>query len=154
MDLTFNFAENSKNLANLEVEQNYSVCDIGDFEDITQYTMENKEINLQIPAKIFLNKALNLTGAEISFGSLPAEIDYVSNHKHKENEEIYIILSGKGSIKIEEREINLQKGSIVKVKTGVARAMKSSKNEAITYLCIQVKEDSLENYTLTDAEML
>lgn len=68
MDLTFNLAEESKKLTNLEVNEICSSCDIGNFEEIHNYVMENKDINLKIPGKLFLNKFLNLTGAEISFG--------------------------------------------------------------------------------------
>lgn len=154
MDLTFNFEESSKKLENLEVNENYSSCDIGNFSEINEYIIENKDINLKIPGKLFLNKVLNLTGAEISFGVLPMGLDYVSNHKHKEDEEIYIVLAGKGAIKVEGTEIPLKEGSVVKVPAGKARAMKSSPESSVTYICIQVKENSLTSSTLADAEML
>lgn len=154
MDLTFNFAEESKKLTNLEVNENCSSCDIGNFQEVQNYVMENKDINLKIPGKLFLNKFLNLTGAEISFGVLPAGMDYVSNHLHKENEEIYIVISGNGCLKAGDKEILLQEGSVVKVSTGVARALKSTQANSLIYICIQVKEGSLSNYTLSDAEML
>ena len=154
MDTTFEFAQESKKLENLSVTYGYSACSIGDFIEIKNFVMENKDLGITIPSKLFLHKALNLTGAEISLNNLPAGIDYIAKHKHKENEEIVIVLSGNGYVLVDENEISVKEGSIVKIGTGKVRAIKSSKTNDLTYICIQVKENSLTNYTLTDAEML
>lgn len=44
-----------------------------------------------------LHDVLGLTGAEISVNNLPAGAGVPFVHYHKKNEEIYIILSGKGT---------------------------------------------------------
>ena len=44
-----------------------------------------------------LHDVLGLTGAEISINNLPAGVGVPFVHSHKKNEEIYIILSGKGT---------------------------------------------------------
>ena len=41
--------------------------------------------------RVELHNMLNLTGAEISYNSLPAGASVPFVHAHKENEEIYII---------------------------------------------------------------
>ncbi|MCD7779168.1 MAG: cupin domain-containing protein [Candidatus Gastranaerophilales bacterium] len=153
MDTTFNFADNSKKPENLEQQTTYSSADFGKFNEITEYIMENKDINLKCNSKLFLNKVLGLTGAEISISTIPAGENYLGKHKHKENEEIYIILSGEGCILVNEKEIKVKEGSIARVAAGNIRAIKSI-SDTMTYICIQVKENSLKNYTLTDAEML
>ena len=154
MDMTFNFAEESKQLENLEVKENWAFCDIGGFDKIPQYVMENKDINLKCPSKIFLHKALNLTGAEMSFNTVSNNKEYLGKHKHKENEEIIIVLSGEGYVLIDNQEIEVKEGSIVKIGTGLVRAIKSIENGSLTYICIQTKANSLTSYTLTDAEMV
>jgi len=153
MNLDFDFESNSKKPENLQKKENYSSADFGKLSEIKGYTAENKDLNLKIPSKIFLKHALDLTGAEISLGVLACNTPYISNHIHKENEEIYIVLSGSGAIKVENDEIDLKEGTIVKVAKGKARSIKSS-SEDMTYICIQVKQNSLSNYTLSDAKML
>ena len=48
-----------------------------------------------------LHDKLSLTGAEISVNNLPAGAGVPFVHSHKKNEEIYIILSGKGKAVID-----------------------------------------------------
>jgi len=147
MNTDFKLADESKKLENLKIEKGWSACDAGNFEEIGGYI-----IGLKIPSKIFLKKALNLTGAEISINKMTSNTAFLGNHKHKENEEIIIVVSGTGIILVEGNEIPVKEGSVVKIGTGLARAVKSNKD--LVYICIQVKENSLKNYTLTDAEML
>lgn len=58
-------------------------------------------------SRIELHETLALTGAEISLNELPAGASVPFVHSHKENEEIYGILSGKGKIVIDAEEISL-----------------------------------------------
>ncbi len=46
--------------------------------------------------KAFLHDLLGLTSCEISVSSMPAGIKLPFNHKHIQNEEIYIFLKGEG----------------------------------------------------------
>lgn len=152
MDMTFNLADNSKRVENLKTGNGYTAADTGSFNYLDGYIMENRDINLQIPSKLFLHKLLNLTGAEISINKMPSNTDFTGRHKHKENEEIIIVIAGTGAVLVNNTEIPVKQGSVVKIGTGKIRALKSIEN--LIYICIQVKENSLTNYTLTDAEML
>ena len=49
-------------------------------------------------SRIELHEKLSLTGAEISLNELPAGANVPFVHSHKENEEIYGILSGNAII--------------------------------------------------------
>jgi len=152
MNTDFDFSLDSKKPESLRNEKGWSACDIGKFSDTAEYSMENTDIGLKIPSKIFLKKALNLTGAEISINKMPSDTAFLGNHKHKENEEIIIVISGTGSALVNENEIPLKEGSVLRISACSKRAVKSI--EELTYICIQTKENSLANYTLTDAEML
>lgn len=90
-----------------------------------------------------LHDILGLTGAEVSINQLPAGAGVPFVHAHQQNEEIYGILAGKGKAIIDGEEIALTAGDWLKV----APAAKSS----ITYVCIQVKENSLGGFTANDA---
>lgn len=154
MNTTFDFAQESKKLENLQNGQNWAFCDIGSFDEVKDYVMENKEINLKCPSKLFLHKVLGLSGAEISFNALPAGMKSPLSHKHKENEEIIIVLSGEGTFDVDNEIIQVKEGSVLRIAPEGVRAVSAAKGAGLTYICIQVKSNSLQNYTLTDAEML
>ena len=44
-------------------------------------------------------------------------------------------------------------GSMVRVSTACDRTIKCTSTEPMTYICIQAKEGSLGDYTMTDAEI-
>ena len=65
--------------------------------------------------RIELHEKLSLTGAEISLNELPAGANVPFVHSHKENEEIYGILSGNGKAIIDGEEISLSTGDWLKI---------------------------------------
>ena len=102
-------------------------------------------------SRIELHEKLSLTGAEISLNKLPAGANVPFVHSHKENEEIYGILSGNGKTIIDGEEISLSTGDWLKIAPAAKRQFFASDISGITYICIQVKENSLEHFTAEDA---
>lgn len=98
-----------------------------------------------------LHEKLSLTGAEISINQLPARANVPFVHSHKNNEEIYGILSGKGKAIIDNEEINLIAGDWLRISPAAKRQFFASQESGITYVCIQVKENSLGEFTADDA---
>ena len=111
------------------------------------------KINLPCDARVELHDALGLTGAEVSVNSLPAGAQVPFVHSHKQNEEIYGILSGRGKAVIDGEEVSLATGDWLKISPAAKRQFFAASDSGITYVCIQVKENSLENFTVTDAVM-
>ncbi|OUO80693.1 cupin [Blautia sp. An249] len=101
--------------------------------------------------RIELHEKLSLTGAEISLNELPAGAGVPFVHAHKENEEIYGILAGNGKVVIDGEEINLTAGDWLKIAPVAKRQFFAASDSGITYICIQVKENSLEHFTAEDA---
>ena len=114
--------------------------------------MENiKLINADLnAARTEFHELLSLTGAEVSYNSLPKDAEIPFVHSHKENEEFYLVLKGSGKFYADGRIFDLKKGSALKVKPAVKRCIKAG-NEGISYICIQAKEHSLSQFTMTDA---
>lgn len=98
-----------------------------------------------------LHEVLGLTGAEISINQLPAGAGVPFVHSHKQNEEIYGIISGKGKVVIDGEEIALTAGDWVKIKPAAKRQFSASCDEGMTFVCIQTKENSLGGFTADDA---
>ena len=98
-----------------------------------------------------LHEKLALTGAEISINQLPAGAGVPFVHSHKNNEEIYGILSGKGKAVVDGEEIELTAGDWLKIAPAAKRQFFAADNSGIAYVCIQVKENSLGGFTADDA---
>lgn len=68
--------------------------------------------NIENEGRVELHETLSLTGAEISINNLPAGANVPFVHSHKNNEEVYSILSGKGKVIIDGEEIALTTGCL------------------------------------------
>lgn len=110
-----------------------------------------KKVSVKPEARVELHELLGLTGAEISVNELPAGAGVPFVHAHKHNEEIYGVLSGKGKAVIDGEMVELNAGDWVRVAPAAKRQFSAAADCAICYLCIQVRENSLEGYTADDA---
>ena len=107
--------------------------------------------NVGNDARTELHDTLSLTGAEISINNLPAGAGVPFVHSHRKNEEIYFILSGKGTAVIDGEKVALEKGDAIRISPEAKRQFSASSDSPLSYVCIQVKKDSLEGYTASDA---
>lgn len=102
--------------------------------------------------KIFVKDELKETSCEISFGTLAPGQAVPFFHSHRDNEENYIVVSGKGLFQVDDDVFPVAEGSIVRVATNCDRNIKNtSGNVDLVYICIQAKEGSIGGYTMTDA---
>ena len=109
------------------------------------------KINMEKDARTELHDKLGLTGAEISINNLPAGAGVPFVHYHKKNEEIYFVISGKGQAIIDGETVELTAGDWLRVAPKARRQFSAAADEGISFICIQVRENSLEEYTADDA---
>lgn len=109
------------------------------------------KVNVANDARTELHDVLSLTGAEVSVNNLPAGAGVPFVHSHKQNEEIYVVLSGKGKAVIDGETVTLSQGDWVRVAPAAKRQFSAAEDSAISFACIQVKANSLEGYTAADA---
>jgi len=118
--------------------KNYSIMNIGSFQK-----------DLAIKRRVMAGQELGLTGCEISFNHMPAGKANPFIHKHKLNEEVYIIVSGKGVFMIDGEEFAVQEGSVIRVAPAGERILKAG-TEDMVYICIQAQNNSLTQATADD----
>ena len=107
--------------------------------------------NIGTEGRVELHEALALTGAEISVNNLPAGAGVPFVHSHKNNEEVYGIVAGKGKVVIDGEEIALTTGDWLRIAPAAKRQFFAAADEGISYICIQTKENSLGGFTADDA---
>ena len=112
------------------------------------------KVSVTADARVELHDKLSLTGAEVSINQLPAGACVPFVHAHKQNEEIYGVLEGKGKAVIDGETVELAAGDWVRIAPAAKRQFFAAEEEGISYVCIQVKENSLEGYTMDDAAVV
>ncbi len=113
-----------------------------------------KKLSVSGTERVELHDKLELTGAEISVNTLPAGLGVPFVHAHKQNEEIYFVLEGNGKAVLDGENVELNVGDWLRISPAAKRQFFASADAALKYVCIQVKVNSLENYTATDAEII
>lgn len=134
-------------------EENYSIGSIGKFEGLNQYSYLHSKANMNIPGKVFVGEKLNMSAMEISFQVLAAGKEIPFDHFHMENEEVYIILKGKGEFIIDEEVTPVSEGSIVRIAPKAKRRWRNNSNDDLTIMVIQAVSGSLNNFNVTDGYM-
>ncbi len=114
---------------------NYKHVSIGSMKDVTRQE---------------LHEALALTGVEVSLNRMAAGQAVPFLHSHKQNEEVYVFLEGKGSFVIDDDEIEVGEGSLVRVDPAGARQIKAAADSDLFYICIQATAGSLTQFSMTD----
>ena len=109
------------------------------------------KVSVAQDARTELHDKLSLTGAEVSVNNLPAGACVPFVHSHKNNEEIYVVLAGKGKAVVDGETVELAAGDWVKIAPAAKRQFFAADDSAISFACIQVKANSLVGYTADDA---
>ena len=97
-----------------------------------------------------LHELLSLSGTEVSINNLPAGVNIPFVHAHINNEELYIVLLGKGSFFVDGEEFLISEGDCLRVDPKGERCLKAADDSALRYLCIQSRVGSLQGYTMSD----
>lgn len=119
--------------------ENYAVSSIGDIQTLGRVTFKDE---------------LALTGSEISANELPAGASVPFVHSHKRNEEVYIILKGKGQFYLDGEEFAVEEGDVIRVDPAGARCLRADAQTPIRYICIQTEANSLVQFTREDGMIL
>jgi len=101
-----------------------------------------------------LHEKLALTGSEISINELPAGVSVPFVHTHKVNEEVYIILEGKGQLFLDGEEIKIEKDNVIRIDPDAERCFKADDDSILKFICIQTQANSLTQFTENDGVMV
>jgi mannose-6-phosphate isomerase-like protein (cupin superfamily) len=129
---------------------NFTLVDPGSFSDLFQYEIKHPLREKPVSGKLFLKDHLKLTGMQISYGILPAGISIPFNHRHKQNEELYLIISGAGQIQVDGEIMDVQEGAAVRIAPNGERCLRNNSDKPLVYIVIQAKENSLSQDTFDD----
>jgi mannose-6-phosphate isomerase-like protein (cupin superfamily) len=110
--------------------------------------------DIQAKGRVTLHDELALTGSEVSINELPPGASVPFVHSHKRNEEVYIVVKGKGRFYFDGDEFEVAEGSVIRVDPAGARCITADSQSPIRYICIQTEVKSLVQFTEGDGVVL
>ena len=132
------------------MKSNHSVFEIGALENIDQHSFSTPLLPSAVKGKKFLQSDLALTGMEVSFNKFPPGAAMPFHHQHREHEELYVFLKGKGQFQIDGQTINVKEGTAIRVAPAGVRTWRNNSNQDLYYVVIQAKANSLPKGTIED----
>ena len=127
----------------------YSKVELGAFSNLIENVFQ-PNTNFKIDGKRFVKDDLELTSSEISFNTMESNTAIPFLHKHKENEEVYIGIKGKGQLLLNDNYVDISEGTVIRVATDTERAIRNNSKDPFTFIVVQAKENSLEGSTISD----
>ena len=138
-----------KQIQKLSEGAEYSAINLGRFADIKDYVLELGP-EIKIPGKVFGGKALGTTGGEFSFQVFAPGQETGFLHSHKNHEELYFFLSGKGEFQVDGNIFPVEEGSVVRVAPAGKRSVRNNGTEPLVMLCVQYCGDTFTTDDATD----
>lgn len=138
---------------NLRHEKTFSSADFSAPATWGEFILQHPALG-PVPGKVFLRDVLGMSGMEVSLGSLPPGGAIPFLHAHKQNEELYLVLSGTGEMQVDGSVIPLQAGSAVRVAPEGVRSWRATGSEPMAYMVIQAQAGSLQQATTDDGVVL
>lgn len=129
---------------------NYSAVHCGAYSDLHQYELDFPGRGVLKAGKVFLQELVKTTGMEVSINNLPVGQEVPFSHAHKENEELFIFTRGQGTMAIDGELVPVQEGSCVRLAPAAARCLKNTGSEALYFIVVQAKANSLGEHTFAD----
>lgn len=145
----------SRKMTIISQNSNYAAGDLGDLTaaNLGGYEIANPATGKPFPGKVFLGESLKATGIEASFQVMPPNMGMPFFHKHGKNEELYIVLKGRGEFTIDGAAIPVKEGSVVRVAPDGSRSWKNTGSEPMLVMCVQAVAGTLQGYAGSDGRL-
>lgn len=79
-------------------------------------------------------KPLELAAVALGLIRLPPNEGYTFTHSHRQQEEVYIVIEGSGSIAVNDSLVELARGDLIRVSPAARRALKAN-GEGLFVIC-------------------
>lgn len=125
----------------------------GKFANLGEYVLELGP-EIRISGKVFGGAAVGATGAEFSFQQFAPHTETGFLHTHKNHEELYFFLGGKGEFQVDGEIFPVGEGSVVRVAPAGRRSVRNNGDESLTILCVQYAAATFTEKDALDGEIL
>ena len=142
-----------KEIKTIASAANFSAISVGALNELGDYVLELGP-EIKIPGKVFGGAALGATGGEFSFQVFQPGTESGFLHTHKNHEELYFFLSGKGEFQVDGEVFPIAEGSVVRVNPAGKRSVRNNGTTPLVMLCVQYRGNTFTADDATDGEIL
>lgn len=142
-----------KQIKNQSAAENHSAINLGKLADVKEYVLELGS-GVEIPGKVFGGQAVGATGGEFSFQVFAPGQETGFLHTHKNHEELYFFLAGKGEFQVDDKVFPIEEGSVVRVAPNGKRSVRNNGDEYLVMLCVQYRCGTFTAEDATDGNIL
>lgn len=136
-----------KQIKQIANASNFKAVDFGELSELKDYVLE-LGTGIKIPGKVFGGTVLGADGGDFSFQMFQPGTETGFLHKHKQHEELYFFLRGKGEFQVDGQIFPVKEGSVVRVAPEGERSVRNNGTEPLIMLCVQYKGNT---FTAEDA---
>jgi mannose-6-phosphate isomerase-like protein (cupin superfamily) len=122
---------------------NFTCVHAGSMEEWSQFRLEPPDVPRPVRGKLFLGKLLESSGMEMSLNVVPPGKGMPFLHRHQQNDEVYIVVGGRGQFLVDGECIDVAEGSVLRMRPAAARAWRNNSDAPLYFLCIQYRADSV-----------
>src|SRR5437588_10042165 len=122
---------------------NFTCFHAGSVGGWAQFRLGPPEVPLPARGKLFLRNLLGSAGLEMSLNVFPPGKVMPFLHKHQENEEVYVVVGGRGQFLVDGECIDVAEGSVLRLGPPAARAWRNNSDAPLYFLSIQYGADSV-----------
>lgn len=133
--------------------KNFSAISVGKMSELGEHVLCLGG-DMKILGKVFVGNALGTNGSEMSFQTFAPGEGTGFLHTHKEHEELYVFVSGKGEFVVDGTVTKLDEGSVVRVSPQGKRAVRNVGDSPLVMLCIQYRSVPFTDEDAADACIL
>ena len=121
----------------------YTCYHAGPREGWADLRLEPPNAPVPMQGKLFLRNLLGSAGLEMSLNVVPPGQGMPFLHKHRQNEEVYVVVGGRGQFLVDGECIDVAEGSVLRISPPTARAWRNHSDAPLYFLCIQYRADSV-----------
>lgn len=142
-----------KEIKTIASAANFSAISVGALNELGDYVLELGP-EVKIPGKVFGGAALGATGCEFSFQVFQPGTESGFLHTHKNHEELYFFLSGKGEFQVDGEVFPIAEGSVVRVNPAGKRSVRNNGTTPLVMLCVQYRGNTFTSEDAADGVIL
>ncbi len=142
-----------KEIKTIASAANFSAISVGALNELGDYVLELSP-EIKIPGKVFGGAALGATGGEFSFQVFQPGTESGFLHTHKNHEELYFFLSGKGEFQVDGEVFPIAEGSVVRVNPAGKRSVRNNGTTPLVMLCVQYRGNTFTSEDAADGVIL
>jgi mannose-6-phosphate isomerase-like protein (cupin superfamily) len=122
---------------------NFTCFHAGTMEGWAQFRQEPPDVPMPIQGKLFLRHLLGSAGLEMSLNVVPPGKGIPFLHRHQQNDEVYVIVGGRGQFLVDGECIEVSEGKVLRLGPAAARAWRNNSDAPLYFLCLQYRADSV-----------